>query len=285
MTNRTEELTYWIVEREHIRGLKEEGWDKPWSDDPIFHSTYFCNVNREDDKTTRWIRDNWSAELAEMLDMVLAMTVARLFNHIGTLSSLPLPIPCQPASWLGWVSTTLTERYLKGDQLWSGAYMITTSGAKISKLDHCLRVIRGVYETFQHYRVGDITTLQGLFDRIVGVDGLGPFLAAQIVADVKNSNVMGFGVHAKDHRTFSAHGPGSLRGLSWYFNEKVTPKYYKDRISTAYEEVVLELPSHIHQWMCMQNFQNCLCEFDKYMRIKTGTGKSKRNYDGNKKCL
>ena len=30
----------------------------------------------------------------------------------------------------------------------------------------------------------------------------------------------------------------------------------------------------------MQDLQNCLCEFDKYMRILHGTGRSKRGYPG-----
>ena len=55
-----EELTryfYWIEEREKIRILKEvDKRPPPWTEDPILRVFKFCQVFREDDRTTRWFR-------------------------------------------------------------------------------------------------------------------------------------------------------------------------------------------------------------------------------------
>jgi hypothetical protein len=64
---------YWIKERETVRNLKEMGLPKPWSIDPVFQVTYFCNVNREHDKVTRWIRENYDHRVKEYVpNMILA---------------------------------------------------------------------------------------------------------------------------------------------------------------------------------------------------------------------
>jgi len=62
LTDNQEQLIYWINERENIRLKKEAGESPPWSSNPVMQVTYFCNVNREDDKVTKWIRDNWLYE-------------------------------------------------------------------------------------------------------------------------------------------------------------------------------------------------------------------------------
>jgi hypothetical protein len=42
-----------------------------------------------------------------------------------------------------------------------------------------------------------------------------------------------------------------------------------------------ELPEEILEFLCFQNLQNCFCEYDKFMRVTNGTGRSKRKYKGN----
>ena len=54
-----EKFVYWVQERDCVRVLKEGGLPPPWSIDPVFQNTYFCNVDREHDKVTRWIREQY----------------------------------------------------------------------------------------------------------------------------------------------------------------------------------------------------------------------------------
>ncbi|MCH9712860.1 MAG: hypothetical protein K0U20_09575, partial [Proteobacteria bacterium] len=80
LTFNQKQMIYWITERNHIRELKECGSPKPWTNNIVMQETYFCNVNREDDKVTIWIRSNWHYDFCpEYYD--LAMIVARIFNQ------------------------------------------------------------------------------------------------------------------------------------------------------------------------------------------------------------
>ena len=110
----------------------------------------------------------------------------------------------------------------------------------------------------------------------MGIHGLGSFLAAQVLADLKNMKGSAE-YNAPDKMTFSAFGPGSLRGLGWFWSQRgpIKKHEYQELVMEAKEKVKDDIPD-----ICMQDFQNCMCEFDKYMRIYYNTGKSKRKYDG-----
>jgi hypothetical protein len=45
-------------ERESIRRGRLAGALPPWTHDPIFRQWRFCNVHRENDRTTIWFRDH-----------------------------------------------------------------------------------------------------------------------------------------------------------------------------------------------------------------------------------
>ncbi len=262
-------LAYWISEREIVRRLKEHGDPKPWSDDWVFQQTYFCNVHREDDRVTRWIRKNYTPELmGEWYDYTIV--AARIFNWPPTLDKLWDHGGLIPYNSFQ-MEKFLKEKQENGEKVWGGAYLITTHGQKMSKRDYCVQLMSDVHQHFsvRHPPVWD--TCQAWYEFIMEIKGLGSFLSAQIVADLKNTqgHIL---VKADDWISFSAPGPGSLRGLSWYFGEKVTPTNYQSMINKV---------SHDLQWeYCMQDLQNCLCEFDKYCRVRSGTGRSKRKYPG-----
>lgn len=261
-------LKYWIQERETIRLLKEKGDPKPWSDDWVFHHTYFCNVHREDDKVTKWIRGEYSPDvLGEYYDY--AIVAARIFNWPDTLSDLLYN------GLIPYNSQRMTEMLLQKqeakEKIWGGAYLITTHGRKMNKIDYCVELMGKAYQMFsvenlRHESCADT------HEDLMRIDGLGSFLAAQMVADYKNTEGHPL-AGAWDWMTFSAPGPGSLRGLNWFHEtDDITPSKYKDSI----EDVAVYL-----NWThCMQDLQNCMCEFDKYCRVLTGQGRSKRKYAG-----
>lgn len=276
LTHNQRALIHWIIERDKIRKLKESGAPKPWSMEPVFQKTYFCNVNREDDKVTRWIRENWHYEI-DPTAYTFAMIVARIFNLPDTLKEIGQP-KGYLFHWLDDIHVKLEARKALGKSLWNGAYIISTNGKKIDKLSHCLDLFFNII--LEHPDpVAGCETLEEAHKALMKVDGLASFLAAQVVADLKNTR--GHALQdAPDWWTFCSDGPGSLRGLGWFFEEKVTKKNFQERIQETYFLIEGELPSDIRDILCMQNLQNCLCEYDKYMRVLNGTGRSKRKYDG-----
>jgi hypothetical protein len=136
-------------------------------------------------------------------------------------------------------------------------------------------VVDWVVQAFAQAGNPDFTSCRETFEALVCVDGFGSFLAAQVVADLKN--IKGHPLNtAPDWWTWSAHGPGSLKGLSAYFGKTITPKYYQEAIECCYDEVKPLLANYVPT-LHMQDFQNCLCEFSKYARVKEG-GHARNSY-------
>ena len=279
LTPNQQQMVYWITERESIRLKKEVGLPAPWSDNPVMQETYFCNVNREDDNVTKWIRQNWvygttlfDVDSREFYDF--AMIVARIFNRPETLEASNQPV--DDFVWFDQAEEELNQIKSSGGQIWNGAYIISTNGKKMNKLDYCLEMLS---KTALPYITSNYLTLEGAHKRLMEVEGLASFLAGQVVADLKNTKNHPLST-AEDWKTFSAHGPGSLRGLSWFFEEKITSKNYQESITKAYDLLDFELPESILDVLCFQNLQNCFCEYDKFMRVTNKTGRSKRKYNG-----
>lgn len=288
LTPNQKQMVYWIRERENIRQLKEAGKPKPWSDNPVMQETYFCNVNREDDRVTKWIRQNWTyptrveefhseEETAETY--TFSMVVARIFNQPDTLEDLMQPIDWDDTLelWLENAETVLAERKAAGKRIWNGAYIISTNGKKMPKAEYCLYLLKKLANSKDI--IDNCKTLAQAHKQLMTVEGLASFLAAQVVADLKNTKGHPL-ASAPDWFTFSAPGPGSLRGLSWFFEEPIGARNYQRAIDLAYELLEWELPEEILATLCHQNLQNCFCEYDKFMRVTTGSGRSKRKYQG-----
>jgi hypothetical protein len=271
-------LMYWIQERHRILTKKQSNESKPWSEDPVFQNTYFCNVRREDDKVTKWIRNFYSPYAGHPL-FEFNILLSRFLNRIETLAGVGYMDVYDPHG---------LERYLEGVAdagftIWGGAYVITTHGIKMPKLHYLTRrVLPSAYGRLERLA----PALQGescraaaeVFERI---EGVGSFLSAQIVADLKNTKGHPLN-EAKDWWTFVQPGPGSLRGASWFHygqTGKVTPATFQTEFKGIRYYVDAKWPAEIPR-ICNQDLQNCLCEFDKYMRVKNGTGRSKRRYNG-----
>lgn len=297
-------LNYWIAERESIRILKEDGergdW-RPWSNDPIFQTTYFCNVRREDDKVTRWIRQNWTPQVWgwELYDY--SIVLARMLNNIPCLSAIDEAAnqqdqddPSLAISDFPELHKLLDYRtFHQWEQVWGGAYVVTSHGLRMPKAAYlCQRVLPAAYAALRteapgaRSRLGPYPGLPILLARshefLMQLEGLGSFMAAQVIADLKNTE--GHPLQkAEDWSYWSAPGPGSLRGLGWIFG-KIPPSGYEAAIHQVESNLTPE--NHKLLWaphqprVNMQDLQNCLCEFDKFMRVMTKTGRSKRKYDG-----
>ena len=267
MSNKSK-LVYWINERENIRRCKEAGFSAPWSEDPVFQKTYFCNVRREDDKVTRFIRNYYGIE-NQAMNTAFNMLIARLVNKPSSLMIMGWP-------FYQWDSRDrdnfLDVMSKKGT--WGSAYIVSTNGRAMPKHEYICELLTAALE--QIPSVPLTSTLGAAHTALMAIHGLGSFMAAQIVADCKNTNGCPL-QHAPDWWSWSAHGPGSLRGASWFLDRKVTP--------STWNRDMYEIRGFLDkvgiQTICAQDIQNCLCEFDKYMRVSTGTGRSKRNYNGN----
>lgn len=258
-----DKLLYWVNEREKVRFKKLNGDPKPWSDDPIFQTTYFCNVHREHDKVTQWVAKNIRPHYADWL-YEFNVIFSRFINWPPTLEVV------------GYLYVRDYERIkaklkelAKEGKIWGSAYVVTTHGLKMDKIDYlCDRVLTSIPDSF------DFTSCAAAAESLMVVEGVSTFMAAQIVADLKNTRGHALS-SAPDWWTFALPGPGSRRGMDWLYGRHITDKEWYKRLPEV--QSLLEANGVT---LCAQDTQNVLCEFDKFMRIKTRTGRSKRGYNG-----
>lgn len=275
----------WMNEREIVRELKEGGHPKPWSQGPIFQQTYFCNVHRENDKVTKYIRSRYSGEVRNPMFEV-NIGFARWINLPSALAYLPfMDGPWHDDAARKWMENELLKLQRQGVTVFGSAYIVSTNGRQLPKATYiCEYLLPALYEAVgpggrlnpypQH------PTLAQRFTGLRSVYGLGSFMAGQLLADFKNT--IGHPLYlASDKSDWSCPGPGSLRGLGWIFNGTQnpikTPAYY-EAIALVRKVLYGDLGCEIQ--VDNQDLQNCLCEFDKYMRIDSGVGRSKRKYPG-----
>src|SRR5690606_38730868 len=81
-------LWAWVRKREAIRVRKEAGQEPPYTDDPILRAFRFCNVRREDDRVTVWIRDHIRRPYADHPHLWFMLCIARQINWPETLAEL-----------------------------------------------------------------------------------------------------------------------------------------------------------------------------------------------------
>lgn len=275
MLNRSilKDMEYWIIERGRIRQRKALGQPKPWTQDPILQAYRFCNVRREYDKVTQWFAANWRHERYwGERNFVPAIILGRTINWPPTLEELGFPFEWDKELYL----TILNARQARPlTKVYTGAYMITAGPPGVRKNEFVL----GNADTyFKSPPKLSFNSLEESWKELTRYPCVGPFIAGQIVADLKQTSHLN---QAKDWWDWAPLGPGSTRGLNRLYERKIDAQIPQ---AQGLEEM-REVRSTLESWMniprlCLHDIQNCLCEFDKYERVKWGQGKPRSGYPG-----
>lgn len=218
-------------ERQAVLLRRRAGQPRPWSTDPAFANNRFCNVFREDDRTTIWFRENVRDRLAHQPEVLLATVLFRWFNRITTGEA----IFCEGwterghSAWDEFLSSgdtrVLREAILKivgyAGPFVTGAYIIKTPSG-MDKLDGVLYGIREfannkrsgadwrmVAENYLQHR-GE-RTLESMWVWLCQFPFLGPFMAYEVVSDLRYTALLD---RAPDIMTWANAGPGATRGLN-----------------------------------------------------------------------
>ncbi|HZK91572.1 MAG TPA: nucleotide kinase domain-containing protein [Stellaceae bacterium] len=274
-----ESLLHWIIEREAIRRRRAAGAPPPWTDDPILRAWSFCNVRREDDRVTHWVAENWRGPHADDPDLFFAMCVARFVNWPNTLTEIGFPIPWDPDRFL----SVMAARRDRGEKLYGDAYMIRadpqgTGGDKASY--QAAKVFRPLWLARERMRPREKMTLAEFNGMLARFHGLGGgFMSAQVVADMKYVEPLR---SAFDWVTFAASGPGSRRGLNRVLDRPVDARWDEYRWLTKLRQLRETISPRLDEIglgdLHAQDIQNCLCEFDKYERVRLDEGRPKRRF-------
>lgn len=283
---RTEDLFRFISERYAVLQRRKQGLPKPWTQDPILQNYRFCNVYREDDTVTQWIKENWRDPHTNDPDVWFAMAVARYVNWPDTLAEIGYPVPWDQRlssyTMQEHFENTLLSRQKAGEKVWTGAYMIH-AGKGGSKITHVSdNILTPLWEN-REYILGATGSLAHFYSRLLGFNGIGSFMAGQIVCDTKFTRLLDC---AQDWWEFAVEGPGSKRGLNRVMGRPVNQNWEKSewfveltRLHAAIQPMIYlaGMPK-----LSAQDLQNCLCEFDKYERVRLGEGRPRSNYPGGK---
>ena len=268
-----EMLNYWIDERERIRLAKEGNAAKPWSHDPIFQQYKFCNVHREDDFVTRWFACNWrKQEHWTDTNFIPAIILGRTINWPPTLDKLGFPSVWNPAGFM----STMDQMMGRKEKVYTGAYMITAGPTGVKKNDWVLG------NSLSYYRrppVIDPNSMQKSWENIIhgGYPCVGPFIGGQVIADLKFTKHL---CDAEDWWDWAPLGPGSARGINRVYGRKVGQALSQEQGVKEMSAIRKQIRHAFPEEISLQDIQNCLCELDKYMRVKLGQGKPRSSYPG-----
>lgn len=264
---RDKDLTAFIEARERHRTGKGKR-------DPIIEKYRFCNVRRNDDRVTRWVHEHYLERWRDHRELWFALMVARLFNNPDTLGQIAGSVlPFKP----GLMHTKLENRKALGFKVFNAAYIVSTNGIAQDKIEYLMeRVLGPAWERRKQISsMMDVGQLGNVHIELCHLQGMGSFMAAQVIADLKYAHPAKW----VDFHTFAASGPGSRRGLNRVLNLPVKSPWKEQ----AFRDTLHILRDRVNKRLKMepltaQDLQNCLCEFDKYERARTGEGTPKQLY-------
>lgn len=272
MTTIQERFWNFIYEREMMRARKEGRCQSipplppgVFSRDAVLSRFHFCNVNREDDRVTRWIDKHVRKVYRKkpLQFMVLQLLACRIFNDPNTLEEI---LPVKDAKTL---RADLKTAERKHGNLLRGAYLMVPHGEGETVPSYFVPAIMAAKQllaksaiTYANCR--SLGTIAGLLRDCPGV---GPFLANQVCTDLR---YVAAKKQWRDWETFILCGPGTRRGLNRYWGRVVRGP--GSRIpEDAYSGEILRIRETApKEWAEVfrdpNNLSNCFCEFDKYQR-------------------
>lgn len=275
---RIKELFAFMKERQEIYDQKTAGKSKPWTQDKILQSYKFCNVYREQDQTTIWLRENWREPHQDDPYLWFAIIVARSINHQDPLGAIGYPVPWNEARYM----KIMDQRRAEGLRLFSGAYETNHCIGEIGQYKHrsyATRLFTPLWQARKHLTkdVERCQTVQELANLICSWWSFSTFLSGQLVADLKFTPRW---KDAPDWWTFAVSGPGSRRGLNVVFDRPPETKWKEAEWQAALQQLQKKIDPLVEKSgmprLSAQDLQGCLCELFKYNR-----GYSRSKYPGN----
>lgn len=285
-----ERFLYWIRERHNIYLRRKAGREKPWTDDEILRNYFFTNPYRENDKVTDIFRRSVRDPMRDDPRVLFATVAWRWFNYPPTgeiLHRTSLLTEWNPERCL----SLLRPIRDAGTQIFTGAFMINSPAGE-PKLEAIVRRIDGVWKEREHLLAhwDDEVTMEGMHSALTTFDGLGGFMAYEVVCDLRYTYLL---ENAKDKETWCHVGPGARRGLYRTLgidfpkgnNAAGCPRVLSEEDELKEMRKLLEICRTRLRGMPrfeMREIEHSLCEFDKYERLLWNDGRAKRTYPGGK---
>jgi hypothetical protein len=185
------------------------------------------------------------------------------------------------------IGEVIDRRQAGGEKTWTAAYMIRaesnprTAWSDWGKGQYIARIVVGnMWERGQSdYRelIGE-KKLQPIHERLKKEYGWGSFTAGQVLADWTWTTHLD---SARDLYTWAPQGPGSVRGANRLLGRPLKTKFndeeWRIQLQEWRHQIIDELGQEFAD-LTLMDVQNCLCEFDKYERVRLGEGRPRSYY-------
>jgi len=283
-------MLHWVREREAVRERKESGQPYPWTDDPIISTYRFCNVRREDDYVTRWVKEHIREKFFDHKYLWFMLCIARMINLPDTLVRLMWEDGAWPSheKFDPKIMGSALEDVAFTGKAFTGAYIIPSpkDGKKprwlAEKVLGQLWRDRAIFESHFNGTLprgingrGLLPTLKSTHEMLVRYDFWDTFLAYQAVVDMRFTKLL---EGAEDVATSCAAGPGTIRGLNRLACRQLAGGMHQLQDKAELVQLWDKLVKHTGIKMDLSDVPNVCCEYDKYMRVKNGEGKPRATY-------
>jgi len=266
----------------------------PWTDDPVLRTTRFTNVYRELDPGTQYaLREILETRLS-IQDKIFNLMLYRLIGRMETFSV----IGAQHVSSFDSRFLEKTLRFIrdvKEKPPFSGAYIVSTY-LRMGSRDKVVNIARLFGELAKNFdgvshRLLACRSSEEAFHELRSVYGFGTFLAYQVLVDLLYPLKINGGrpILPFSHNDWAIAGPGAQRGVKILLLDQTISKELKvmrwlhEHQQAEFERRRLLFP-YLHDQrdapipISLSNIENCLCEFYKYIKIQTGTGRGRRRF-------
>jgi hypothetical protein len=265
-----ERFIAFVTEREAVRRRRADGKPWPWTQDAVLQQWRFCNIQRVHDRTTQEIVKMWREPHSGDDDLWFAMAVARLVNHAPALEELGYPIAWDADHFIA----VMEDRKRRGEPCEGRAYVIhadnhASARGELKATYIARRVLTPLWNARANLRPHRGDSLAAVHERLTDHEGIGGFIGAQFIADVKYVLPLRA---ARDWWTFAASGPGTRRGLNLVLGRDLDTKWEEHDWHKELMWLASEIAPYLRRAdigrLHAQDLQNSLCEYRRYEMLR-----------------
>jgi len=131
---------------------------------------------------------------------------------------------------------------------------------------------------YKHHPPMITWSLQETWKNYLQHKGFSGFMAYEVVTDLRHTKWLST---AEDIMTWANPGPGAKRGLNRIHLRELEQTVKKDQLNFEMKQLLDYSPDYLEghmQPLEMRDIEHCLCEFDKYERVRLGQGRPRAKY-------
>jgi hypothetical protein len=266
--------TFWrfAAARQEVYQARLRGDTGPWTADPILATYRFTNCYRAADRVSQYLIKEVIYRGSQDVDEVLfRILLFKFFNRISTWQLLDSAFG--ELSWATFRVDRSDEILIKalsrGERIYSAAYVMPSPkfGGLRKHTNHLL-LLEHMLRDGLRCKLEASTSMAEAFYVLREYQGMGDFLAFQLLIDINYSTVISF-----DEMDFVVPGPGARDGLRKCFGPGVRGieadliRYMSDTQEEHFARLGLLFGDLNGRRLQLIDCQNVFCEVDKYARV------------------